>query len=99
MPWASKLSRSSDPDAEPVVYDDGGSGLLEACESRFSSRNCDIACDARHTVWVKRADGSRSVGLSPWMLGRQSMDELLDGVEARLGRQPVAAGQSTVRPA
>jgi len=83
-----KFSRSrpsaADADAEPIVYDDGGSGLLEACRDRFAPFGCEIVCDARHAVWVKRADGARSVGLSPWLIGRYSTVEVLDDVEARL---------------
>jgi hypothetical protein len=87
VPWSVTRSRSknaADAGAEPVVYDDGGSGLLEACRSRFVPDECRVTCDARHTVWVARADGSLSVGLSPWMLGRRSVDELLEGVGTRL---------------
>ena len=87
MPRTSKPFPTSpaDADAEEVVYDDGGSGLLEACQNRFASERCDIRCDVRHTVWVKSPDGSRSVGLSPWMVTRRSVDELLDNVEKKLG--------------
>jgi len=73
-------------EVEVVVYDDGGSGLFEACRNRFESYDCEISCDARHTVWIKRPDGTLSVGLSRWMLNRQTMDELLDDVGARLAR-------------
>jgi len=86
VPWPSKQSRgAADPDAEVIVYDDGGSGLLLACQERFASFDCVIECDARHTVWIKRADGTKSVGLAPWQLNRRSLDEVLDGVETRLG--------------
>lgn len=69
----------------PVVFtDDGGSGLLEACKTRFASGDYRVSCDARHTVWVKRADGALSVGLSPWLIRRHSMAELLEGVERKL---------------
>jgi hypothetical protein len=69
----------------PVVFtDDGGSGLLEACKARFGPADFQVTCDARHTVWVKRTAGSRHVGLSPWLLSRHSMEELLEGVERRL---------------
>lgn len=85
MPWSSH-SRRQAPSTESVVeYDDGGSGLLEACRARFGSCGCKIACDATHTVWVKSADGTRSVGLPPWQLRRYSLDELLEDVEKKLG--------------
>ena len=72
--------------AEPVVVytDDGGSGLLEACRARFAPPEFTVECDARHTVWVKRSDGSRSFGLPPWLLRQHSLDEVLEGVEAKL---------------
>jgi len=70
-----------------VQYDDGGSGILKACKKRFDSTEFDITCDAKHTVWIKHRSSARSVGLSGWLLQRSSMDELLDGVEAKLGLQ------------
>lgn len=87
MPWQSKKSRESvaETDAEVIVYDDGGSGLFAACQERFGSLGFVIECDAKHTVWVKNADGSRSVGLAPWQLTRHSMEKVLDDVEERLG--------------
>jgi acetylornithine/succinyldiaminopimelate/putrescine aminotransferase len=78
-----QLAQSDEP---PVVYtDDGGSGLLAACQARFGSPDFEVKCDARHTVWVKRADGSRSVGLPPWILRQQSMNEVLERMEEKLG--------------
>jgi len=73
-----------------IEYDDGGSGILEACRDRFASAGCSISCDASHTVWVKRPDGTKSVGLPQWMTSRYSMDKLLDDVEAKLGLHTVA---------
>ena len=86
MPWTSKNSRPADSvdAADVVVCDDGGSGLFEAASNRFAPAGCEIVCDIRHTVWVKRADRGLSVGLSPWMVERQSVDELLDRVGERL---------------
>lgn len=72
------------PEEEVVFTDDGGSGLLEACKSRFASPEFVVECDARHTVWVKRADGSQSFGLPPWLLRQRSIEEVLEGVEAKL---------------
>jgi hypothetical protein len=67
-----------------VFTDDGGSGLLEACKSRFGSGDYDIECDSRHTVWVRRTDGSRSIGLPPWLLRQRTMVEVLEKVETKL---------------
>ena len=72
--------------SEPaIIYtDDGGSGMLEACRTRFASPNYEVECDARHTVWIKRADGTRSFGLPPWLLRQRPMNEVLAGVETKL---------------
>jgi len=78
-----KLVSSDEP--EVVLTDDGGSGLFEACTARFASPDFEVKCDARHTVWVKRADDTRSVGLPPWVLRQQPMGEVLEGVETKLG--------------
>jgi hypothetical protein len=68
-----------------VIYtDDGGSGLLEACKARFSAPDYEVECDARHTVWVKRTDGTHSIGLPPWLLRRQNMEEILERVDTKL---------------
>jgi hypothetical protein len=83
------LMASGEPEPEVVYTDDGGSGLLDACKTRFASADYEVKCDARHTVWVKRADGTRSVGLPPWLLRRQSLDEVLERVETKLGILPV----------
>jgi hypothetical protein len=85
MPWLSKRSAAI-PASDSAAFDDGGSGLLEACQKSFGPVGCEISCDARHTVWVKRADGSLSVGLPPWQLERHSVDELVERVSARLSR-------------
>jgi hypothetical protein len=67
--------------------------LLEACEARFPALTYEVSCDARHTVWVRRSDGTRSVGLSPWLLREHSLDEVLAGVDAKLDA-PVAVHAS-----
>ncbi|HAL29369.1 MAG TPA: hypothetical protein DCP20_01445 [Coriobacteriia bacterium] len=86
-----RLQNAKTADLEaPIEYDDGGSGILEACRSRFGSAGCSISCDASHTVWVKRPDGSKSVGLPQWMASRYSMDKLLADVEVKLGLHTVA---------
>ncbi len=86
MRMSSKPSRGTpaEPDADVVLTDDGGSGLFEACSHRFPAPDYKVACDASHTVWVKRTDGSRSIGLPPWLLNRRSVDEALDNVAAKL---------------
>lgn len=76
--------RPKDP-SEIVVYtDDGGSGLLDACRVRFTAPEFEVACDARHTVWVKRMEGGRSIGLAPWQLRARSMEQVLDHTAKRL---------------
>ena len=83
---SSNRFRKATPEvASDVVYDDGGSGLLAACESRFGSSDFEISCDAKHSVWVKHKGSGRSVGLSPWLLNRRTMDEVLETVETKLG--------------
>jgi len=87
MPWPAKSARPVRPSDDPdVVYDDGGTGLLEEARRRFAPRGCEISCDVKHTVWVKSVDGRLSVGLPRWKVGRHSVDELLDSVEQRLAR-------------
>ena len=78
-----RLASSAVPDDVPT--DDAGSGLLEACSTRFASPDFVVECDVRHTVWVKRTDGSRSVGLPPWMLRQYSESQLMERVESKLG--------------
>jgi hypothetical protein len=79
------------PSIEPVAIltDDGGSGLFEGCCERFAAPEFEVTCDERHTVWVKRSDGTRSYGVPPWVLRQQSWDEVLGSIEAKLAA-PVA---------
>lgn len=80
--------QSKSPDEPAVVYtDDGGSGLFEACKTRFPPPEFEVVVDARHTVWVKRADGTRSFGLSPWLVREHSEAEVLERVEKKLRPQ------------
>lgn len=76
---------------EPVVIltDDGGSGLFDACVARFAAPEFKVECDSRHTVWVKRTDGSRSFGCPPWLLRQRSVKDVLQTVEEKL-RLPVS---------
>lgn len=85
MPWNDKRSAVAEQ-AEEIVFDDGGSGLTDACAARFAGYGWTIKCDARHTVWVTDADTTLSIGLSSWMVDRYSMDEMLDKVEAKLNK-------------
>jgi hypothetical protein len=62
--------------------------LFEACKRRFSEPDFVVTCDARHAVWVKRGDGSRSFGMAPWLLRTQTMEEVLASAEARLKPAP-----------
>jgi len=78
------------PDEPPIVHTDGGSGLYDACVARFAPPRYRVVCDARHTVWVKAADGARSMGLSPWLLREYSLDEVLERVARKL-EPPVPA--------
>ena len=84
----SQQSRPSRPLLAPDVdlTDDAGSGLYEACLTRFPSPGYSVECDAKHSVWIKRADGTRSVGLSPWLLNRHTLEEVLDRAEASFER-------------
>jgi hypothetical protein len=83
---SSRQFHSPVPKPEPDVAetDDGGSGLLEACNARFAPPEFEVACDARHTVWVKRTDSTRSFGLPPWLLRQHSMNQVLERVEDKL---------------
>lgn len=87
-----RMRRAKDTadEATPVKYDDGGSGILEACKRKFAPLGCTVTCDASHTVWVKHPDGTKSVGLQPWLVSRYTPDELLAKVEAKLGLKAVA---------
>jgi len=76
----------SSAETDVVLTDDGGSGLLQACKTHFASPDYEVECDARHTVWVKRADGTRSFGLAPWLVLQHSVTEVLERTETKLGR-------------
>lgn len=86
MSSSSSPFRPSTPevDASIILTDDGGSGLYDACMSRFAAPGYEVACDERHTVWVKCVDGSRSIGLSPWILRQRSMADVLNHAEHKL---------------
>lgn len=58
--------------------------LLKAAEERFPLPDFEVSCDDRHTVWVKRSDGQRSVGLSQWGLRRYSLEQMLDDAQEKL---------------
>ena len=85
MAWLSK-GLTPPEHSEVVVFDDGGSGLFDACVARFTGFGWTVVCDSRHAVWVKNADNSYAVGLAPWLLEQQSLAEILDGVETKMKR-------------
>lgn len=58
--------------------------LLEACVERFPAPEFEVSCDDRHTVWVKRTDGTRSVGVSQWLLRRFTLEQILERAQSRL---------------
>ncbi|HET6350583.1 MAG TPA: hypothetical protein VFG89_00420 [Coriobacteriia bacterium] len=58
--------------------------MVEACRSRFPEPEFSTEADERGTVWVKRSDGSRSVGLQPWQLRGRTLVEVLDTAEKKL---------------
>lgn len=83
MPWWDKQSPQSEESGQPV-YDDGGSGLLEACATRFAGTDWELRCDANHSVWIESADSSYSVGIAQWMIDRRPLEKILDYVEAKM---------------
>lgn len=83
MRWWDVPSKLSDG-SEEVVYDDGGSGLFDACTERFAHNDWTIKCDARHEVWITSADSTYAISLAPWMLRSRSVDQMLDHVEAKM---------------
>lgn len=84
-----QFNRLISSDKPEVPTDDGGSGLLEACKERFAPPEYEVECDPRHTVWVKRTDGTRSFGMPPWLLRQNTVAEILSRAEDKLGT-PVA---------
>ena len=78
--------------SDEQVFDDGGSGLFDACMARFDGLGCTITCDSHHAVWVKSADGSFAVGLAPWLLDSRSLEKVLDNVEAKIHKAGVTIG-------
>lgn len=83
MPWNDKRSAIADQ-SEETIFDDGGTGLTDACVKRFAEFGWTIKCDARQTVWVTDVKTTFSIGLSSWMFDRFSIDEMLDDVESRM---------------
>lgn len=62
--------------------------MLEAAQQRFPEPEFEVSCDDRHTIWVKRTDGTRSLGLSQWLLRRSTLEEIMAGAEAKLIGKP-----------
>lgn len=83
MPWWDKRAPSAES-AEEIVFDDGGSGLFEACIARFGGLGWSIKCDSSHAVWVKSPDAPLSVGLAPWMADHLPTERVLDELEAKI---------------
>ena len=82
-------------DARPQgeLTDDGGSGLLAACTARFPAPEFEVECDARRTVWVKRASGTRSFGVAPWAIRQQPLEGVLQDLECKL-KKPEKTGKT-----
>jgi hypothetical protein len=92
MPWCGK-GPSTPEDPDDVVFDDGGSGLFDACLARFTGYGCTVECDSRHAVWVKNADESYTVGLAPWLVELRSVEEILSDVEAKMKNAALQDGE------
>lgn len=73
--------------AETVEFDPDE--LLEACRVRFGEPEYEVHCDDRRTVWVKRADGTRSIGLQPWLMRQHPLDDVLEHAEDKLATTAV----------
>ncbi|NTU72485.1 MAG: hypothetical protein HGB10_11795 [Coriobacteriia bacterium] len=73
-----------------VVYDDGGTGLFDECMKRFAKMGWTIRCDAQHSVWVEKADGSYSVGVARGEVEQRGVDAALQKIETKMK----ATGQS-----
>lgn len=58
--------------------------LVAACQARFPEGDYEVGSDKAGTVWVKRADGSRSVGLQPWLLRANTIEDVLQRAESKL---------------
>jgi hypothetical protein len=84
MPWRYRRSTTTEEPEEEILYDDGGSGLYDACTTRFAEFGWTVKCDSRHEVWVKSADASYAISLTPLMLASHPIDQMLDHVEAKL---------------
>jgi hypothetical protein len=78
-----------EPEREPTSLKakrlDAIDRIHEACLARFAGPGFAVELDDRGTVWVRRSDGSRSVGLSPWLLRTRSTAEVLERAELKLG--------------
>lgn len=83
MPWYDKRSGVQEQ-SEVISYDDGGTGLFDACTARFAKLGWTVACDSYHAVWLTSANGSYSIGLAPWLLRFYPMDKVLDDAEVKM---------------
>ena len=59
--------------------------------AHFTAPDYQVECDSRHTVWVRRADGTRSFGVQPWLLRKYSLEELFERIETKLKTPSTAA--------
>ncbi|MGV8082757.1 MAG: hypothetical protein AB2L09_03850 [Coriobacteriia bacterium] len=68
----------------PADRDEAWHMLFEACQERFRAPEYEVECDARHAVWVRRADRRRSFGVQAWSLRKYTLEELLERIESKL---------------
>lgn len=90
MPWNNKQASAEEESATPV-YDDGGSGVFDACEARFGPNGWQVRCDANHSVWVENPDTAYSVGIAQWMVERRSLETILEYVEVKMHKAEARA--------
>lgn len=64
--------------------EDAARRILEAGRRRFPAPDFEVTADEKGTVWIKRTDGQRSVGLQVWQLRGRTAEEALDRVAAKL---------------
>jgi hypothetical protein len=59
--------------------------MFDACRMRFPEPAFEVRCDDGGTVWVKRVDVGRSIGLQPWLLRTRTAEEVISRAEHKLG--------------
>jgi hypothetical protein len=85
MRRSSSHYRAVAANAAATKYDVDEEGLFLACRDHFADPQYEVLQDERRTVWVKRTDGTCSIGLQPWLLGQHPLDDVLARAEAKLG--------------